>query len=232
MPGLTRAVGRLVLMAMVTAAVLVAATALGLPVAAVLGLAVTAAGLVGLVTLSRRRALVAVPISSPTTAPAFLPGLDPATPDPDADPVAAAMAPEAAIDPELLMPRWRRPSLLAARRADPTRVAHTERPALRFEAGVPREGQVRTVRYAVVPLLDRPDDVLGRQLADLMAGDEVDVLDTSGPYWQVICPDGLQGWVHRTTLGAAPESRWQGRSSEPSEANDLLTAVLSARGIQ
>jgi hypothetical protein len=87
-------------------------------------------------------------------------------------------------------------------------------------------------RYAVVQLLDRPDEVLGRQLADLMAGDEVDVLDTSGPYWQVICPDGLQGWVHRTTLGAAPESRWQGRASEPAEANDLLTAVLSARRIQ
>jgi len=84
----------------------------------------------------------------------------------------------------------------------------------------------------MVALLDRPDEVMGRQLADLMAGDEVEVLEAGCPFWQVACPDGITGWVHRTTLQpVGAESLSFGRRVE-SEPDDLLTAVLSARGIQ
>jgi hypothetical protein len=235
MRGVARGITRLVVMALVMAGVIVTATALGLSAAAVLGMSITVAGLVGMLTLSRRKA--APPADAEAAVAAMRVG-DPVavapTPDPNAasDPVMAAMAPAQEVDPESLMPRWRRPSLLAARKADPTRLARVERAALRFPAGSDSTAR-RIVRYAVVALLDRPDEVMGRQLGDLFAGDEVEVLEAAGPFWQVVCPDGMSGWVHRTTLGAATADNLTfGRRVELPEPDDLLTAVLSARGIQ
>ena len=239
MRGFVRAAARLVLMGLVMAGVLVTASAVGLPTAAVLGLSITIAGLVGMVRLSRRKAprgsnaeaaVAAMRVGAAVATPAGMPATEP---DVDADPVMAAMAPGQEVDPESLMPRWRRPSLLAARRADPLRVARTERLPLRFPDGSDAAGERRIVRYAVVALLDRPDEVLGRQLEDLMAGDEVEVLESGGAFWRVMCPNGRIGWVHRTTLGAAgAEAPSFGRRVEVPEPDDLLTAVLSARGIQ
>jgi hypothetical protein len=238
MRGFLRVVVRLVAMAFVMAGVLVAATALGLPTAAVLGLSITVAGLAGMVGLSRR--LDDLPAASPpaaaaaSAAPVAPAASTPLGPDAAADPLIASMAPDQAVDPEALMPRWRRPSLLAARKADPLRVSHGGRTSLRFATReVPTSRRV--VRYAVVALLDRPDEVLGRQLADLQAGDEVDVLDATGAFWQVACPDGAQGWVHRMTLGAVPAEpaahTWR-HADAGADQDDLLSAVLSARGLQ
>ena len=148
------------------------------------------------------------------------------------DPLVAAMAPGEALDPEMLMPRWRRPSLLAARHSDPTRVAHVERPAMRFAAPPDTGSTRRIVRYAVVPILDRPDEVLGRQVVDLVAGDEVEVLQANGSFWEVVCPDGVRGWVHRTTLGTSADGLSVARRVPEPEQDDLLAAVLTARGIQ
>lgn len=244
MRGMVRAVSRLVLMVFVMAGVLATASAVGLPAAAILGLSVTAAGLVGIVGLSRRSAarsasmasqpvmataVDAHDVQSPSTsrpAPSF-------DPDAAADPVMAAMAPEAIVDPESLMPRWRRPSLLAARKADPLRVARVERTPMRFGLTADPSPNRRIVRYAVVALLDRPDEVLGRQVADLMSGDEVEVIDNGSSFWEVLCPDGHRGWVHRTTLGMpGAEHLGYARREATYEPDDILTAVLSARGIQ
>lgn len=246
MQGFVRAVLRLVVMALVTGAVLVGATALGLPMAAGLGLAITAAGIAGLLGLARRgRPSPAAPaLQSAAVADRAQPGREPAPAVVGApatasapaeaielDPVIASMAPGQEVDPELLMPRWRRPSLLAARRGDPVRAMRADRMPMRFASDADAGTSRRIVRYAVVPLLDRGDEVLGRPLMDLMEGDEVEVLDPSGPFWEVRCPDGMRGWVHRTTLGAkAAESTWSRRAE--TEPDDLLTAVLSARGIQ
>jgi hypothetical protein len=220
-------------MALVMAGVIVTASAVGLPAAAVLGMAITVAGLVGMLRLSRRPVRTAGSADAEAAMRVGAPVAVTPTVDPNAssDPVVAAMAPEQAVDPESLMPRWRRPSLLAARKADPTRLARVERPTLRFPTDTDST-QRRVVRYAMVALLDRPDEVMGRQLADLMAGDEVEVLEAGGPFWQVLCPDGVTGWVHRTTLQPmVADSQSVGRRVE-SEPDDLLTAVLSARGIQ
>lgn len=234
MRGFARAATRLVVMALVMGGVIVTASAVGLPAAAVLGMSITVAGLVGMLRLSRRPARPAGSAEAEAAMRVGVPVAVTPTVDPNAasDPVVAAMAPEQVVDPESLMPRWRRPSLLAARKMDPTRLARTDRPAQRFPSGSDST-QRRLVRYAMVALLDRPDEVMGLQLADLMAGDEVEVLEAGGPFWQVVCPDGVTGWVHRTTLQPVGADNLSfGRRVEVNEPDDLLTAVLSARGIQ
>jgi hypothetical protein len=241
MQAMMRAVLRLVLMVLVMAGVLVTATAIGLPVTAVLGLSITLAGLCGMVGLARRGAA-----SRRSTAGADRASIDVTAPEDQprpvdhaertaasVDPVAAEMAPGATADPESLMPRWRRPSLLAARQADPLRVGRLDRAPMRFGPAADPSPNRRVVRYAMVTLLDRPDEVLGHEVSDLIPGDEVEVLDTASSFWEVLCPDGLRGWVHRTTLSMpGAEHRSLGRREPMPEPDDILTAVLSARGIR
>jgi NAD(P)H-hydrate repair Nnr-like enzyme with NAD(P)H-hydrate dehydratase domain len=154
--------------------------------------------------------------------------------------VVFAPGPVAPLDPEAMMPRWRRPSLLEARKTDPIRSPAPERPHLTFAAGVaeiPAGGERRAIRYAVIPLLDRPDEILASRIGELVAGDEVQVEQRSGAYLLVLCPDGRQGWVHRTTLGdviAAPHhsaGRIADFEPEP-EAENALAAMLAARGMR
>lgn len=230
-----RAGMRLVLVVLVMAGAVAGATVLGLPTVAIVGLSIALAGIAGVVILSRRRTSTrggahrAASGSEPTLA-----GRGAGDPDGATWSVVAAMAPNAAVDPEADIPRWRRPSLLAARKSDPMRTARIQRPAMTFAATADPPTARRVVRYAVAALLDRPDEVLGLQVTDLVAGDEVEVLDDRASYWEVMCPDGMRGWIHRTTLGAlGVEHPTFGRRPEPAnEPDDLLTAVLSARGLQ
>lgn len=106
-------------------------------------------------------------------------------------------------DAEAAMPRWRRPSLLEARKADPVRDAVvTQR--LSFDHGLvgPLDGRERRlIRYTVVRLLDQPDELRGAEIGFLDSGDEVQLLEKRGVYWLILCPDGRQGWIHKMTLG-------------------------------
>jgi hypothetical protein len=107
------------------------------------------------------------------------------------------------IDAESLLPRWRRPSLLEARKADPVRMTAPV-VNLTFDHGLvgPLDGhERRRIRYAVVRLLDSPDELLAADIGTLDQGDEVQLLERSGVYWFVLCPDGRQGWVHKMVLG-------------------------------
>jgi hypothetical protein len=110
-------------------------------------------------------------------------------------------------DMEALMPRWRRPSLLQARKADPIRDV-TPAPRLTFDQGLvgPLDGgERRVVRYRVVRLLDAPDELRGAEIGYLDQGDEVQLLERQGAYWLVLSPDGQQGWLHKMTLGDVVE---------------------------
>ena len=101
------------------------------------------------------------------------------------------------------MPRWRRPSLLEARKADPARNP-TSPHRMSFEDGRVNlaEGyERRTIRYRVVRLLDAPDELRSADIGQLDQGDEVQLIERSGAYWLVLCPDGRQGWIHKMTLG-------------------------------
>ena len=132
---------------------------------------------------------------------------------------AAAAADTEAEDTEALMPRWRRPSLLLARKADPIRdSAPVAR--LSFDHGLvgPLDGRERRViRYRVVRLLDGPDELRALEIGYLDQGDEVQLIEKYGAYWLVLCPDGRQGWLHKMTLGEIVDER-----SEP----DIPTATM------
>jgi hypothetical protein len=104
---------------------------------------------------------------------------------------------------EALLPRWRRPSLLLARRTDSFRDAKPV-PRLTFEEGqgASVEGQERRlIRYRLVRMLDTPDELRGTETGYLDRGDEVQLLERHGAFWLVARPDGRQGWVHNMTLG-------------------------------
>jgi len=104
---------------------------------------------------------------------------------------------------EALLPRWRRPSLLQARKADPIRDA-TPAPRLTFDEGLvgPIAGRERRViRYRVVRLRDTPDELRGTEIGYLDQGDEVQLIEKYGAYCLVVAPDGQQGWLHKMTLG-------------------------------
>ena len=106
-------------------------------------------------------------------------------------------------DEEALLPRWRRPSLLQARKADPVRDS-TPASRLTFGEGLvgPLAGRERRViRYRVVRLLDSPDELRGAEIGYLDQGDEVQLLEKYGAYWLVLSPDGQQGWLHKMVLG-------------------------------
>jgi hypothetical protein len=143
--------------------------------------------------------------------------------------VRGALAP-VPVDGEAGMPRWRRPSLLEARKADPTRsVASSNR--MSFDNGVvgASEGRERrTIRYAVVRLLDAPDELRSAEIGQLDRGDEVQLIERSGSYWLVLCPDGRQGWLHKMTLGEivsdAPPIAYARDVDD-----DVLSAFLAAR---
>ena len=134
------------------------------------------------------------------------------------------------LDNEAGMPRWRRPSLLEARKADPTRsVAGSHR--MSFDtgsAGGPIGRERRVVRYSVVRLLDAPDELRSAEIGQIDRGDEVQLIERSGSYWLVLCPDGRQGWLHKMTLGDTVTDAPPASLARDID-DDVLTAFLTAR---
>jgi hypothetical protein len=236
MHGIIRASARLLVMALVMAAVVIAAIVAGLGITTAVALGIVLAGVVGMVGVVRR-GRAGVSASNADEIAAIM-----AAPAPGASPPVSlarttameAMAPPGAkeADPEKFVPRWRRPSLLEARRADPSLQATPYRPPTRFRDGEAGALDVRLVRYAVVPMLDRPDEILGLRLTDLESDDEVNVISASGAFLEVECPNGDRGWVHRTTLRQRPATVPHAELPPVSkDADDALTALLSARGL-
>lgn len=235
MQGIIRASARLLVMGIVMAAALIGAILAGLGVTTAVALGIVLAGVVGMVGVVRRgRGGASASISDQIAAVM-------AAPVPGASPP-VSLAPKTGVDamdpntkeadPEKFVPRWRRASLLEARRADPALQTLPYRAPSRFRDGDASAVDVRLVRYAVVPMLDRPDEVLGLRLTDLESGDEVNVIGASGAFVEVQCPNGDRGWLHRTTLGQRP-AKVPDADLPPStpEADDALTALLSARGL-
>ena len=123
------------------------------------------------------------------------------------DPLLVAVAAQAAPDApygELAMPRWRRPSLQAARKAS-TRDIPDHVP-MTFAAPAADEAVRRArVRYRLVRVFDQPDEIRGTEVAWLDRGDEVEIVAEQGRHAFVRTPNGAAGWVHQTTLEAIPD---------------------------
>jgi hypothetical protein len=88
----------------------------------------------------------------------------------------------------------------------------------------------RIIRYRVVRLLDAPDELRSSDIGQLDQGDEVQLLERSGAYWLVLCPDGRQGWLHKMTLGdVVSDDPPSNASWSPDVDDDVLTAFLTQR---
>jgi hypothetical protein len=236
MQAIIRAFARLGIMVLVMAAVVVGALFAGLAATTAVALGIVLTGVVGLVGVARKPPAGKLTNHEEIAAMMAPKPVAPAPAARSALTAVEAMAPplEREVDPEANMPRWRRPSLLEARHADYSRQSTTYHMPMRFSEDGTDDLDVRVVRYAVVPVLDRPDEVLGLQLSHLAAGDEIQVLASSGAFVQVLCPNGDQGWVHRTTLGQRGSvglASSNGRAPMPREADDALNALLTARGL-
>ncbi|HEX2753960.1 MAG TPA: hypothetical protein VHM48_00765 [Candidatus Limnocylindrales bacterium] len=109
------------------------------------------------------------------------------------------------------LPRWLDRSVADARfRTDTTTAVRAAAALATSSARLPvvftgpiDEGIERAlVRYDSVPLLDRPDDVLGQTLRELDGGDEVEVLERVEVWARVRTPNGGAGWLSTMTLAA------------------------------
>ncbi len=109
------------------------------------------------------------------------------------------------------LPRWLDPSVAAARyKTDRALIAGPAAAVAIAPARVPMAfvtpgdelTERQRVRYDGVPLLDRPDDVLGWLVRELDGGDEVEVLERAEIWAYVRTPTNLVGWVPSMTLAA------------------------------
>jgi len=138
------------------------------------------------------------------------------------------------------LPRWRRPSLIEARKADPLRGEVAESARLTFDgrAGEAVSGlERRRIRYRMVSLLNLPDEIRGVEIGSLDEGDEVVLMEKHGTYWRVLCPDGREGWLHKMTLGdvvidtSDAADSWTAADEAPSRGGfeDVLRAYAESR---
>ena len=128
-------------------------------------------------------------------------GLPPA-PDEIAD--AHVDTPAPTPDPEAQIPRWRRPSLQAARQSSFADTGSTRVP-LFFPEGA-AVGALRIVAYRLVFVSDRPTEENAIELGRLDRGDEVDLQRIENGFALVRAPDGLRGWVEAATLMLPPNA--------------------------
>ncbi len=118
----------------------------------------------------------------------------------------AAMSSQQGLPDEASMPRWRRPSVIAARsaRAATERDVGTVRPRgtrpPRTFADGTAPGSRAVARYEDVYVLDRPNESSGAPQAILRAGDQVAILERDEVWVRVATVDGLTGWVLGLTL--------------------------------
>jgi len=198
-----------------------AAAAGGIPTVAT---AAPAAGVAGVAALAaRRRHSTAVPAAPPPDV-ASAAADEPPTLVPEDEAVPLVRPDEAN------MPRWRRPSLKQARFAS-ERLPSSPAPSLAFAAAAAGGAERRYIRYDLVRLGDAPDEIKSREVGQLQANDQVEVVERRGNWVLVRTPLGIEGWLHRTTLGDVVGAPEPVDAVLPDEADEVspLDALTMAR---
>ena len=117
------------------------------------------------------------------------------------------------------IPRWRRPSVQAARHSS-SRDAPPVNRSLAFPTA-PGPGIVRArIAYRLVRVSSEPDEMRGEEIARIDRGDEVEVMKEEAWYLYVCTPSGAMGWIHRTTVErhwGEPDSGAPAATDEPPE---------------
>jgi hypothetical protein len=153
----------------------------------------------------------------------------PAAPDPSParEDLAAATFDPGTGGTDIDLPRWRRPSLMAARKSDPVHGGLGAVGSLTFspDQAVAAGRERCRVGYRIVRLLDRPDELAGETVGSVDQGDEVEILEKHGLYRRVTTPDGRSGWLHKMTLGDLIEEP----EAEPELDEEALLDVMSRR---
>lgn len=103
------------------------------------------------------------------------------------------------LDPSVVAARFRTDTTTAVRAAAAVAIAPTRAPVV-FTGPIDQLAERMRVRYDGVPLLDRPDDVLGRTLGELDGGDEVELLERGEIWARVKTPKAASGWLPSMTL--------------------------------
>jgi hypothetical protein len=113
------------------------------------------------------------------------------------------------------IPRWRRPSVAAARfetdnsnavRAASAAAVPPPRPRLAFAESIDKRAERMLVRYDNVPLLEQPDEAFGRILEELQSGDEVEIIERDSLWAHVRAPTGVAGWTPVMTVTAMTDA--------------------------
>jgi hypothetical protein len=113
------------------------------------------------------------------------------------------------------IPRWRRPSVAAARfetdnsnavRAAAAAAVPPPRPRLAFTESIDKRAERMLVRYDNVPLLEQPDEAFGRILEELQSGDEVEIIERDSLWAHVRAPTGVAGWTPVMTVTAMTDA--------------------------
>jgi SH3-like domain-containing protein len=148
------------------------------------------------------------------------------------------------LDPAVAAVRFRTDTTTAARAAIATAVAAPPaRLPVVFSGPIDGLAVRLVIRYDSVPLLDGPDDALGRTRGELDAGDEVELLERLEIWSQVRTPSGASGWVPNMTLATAfaataeadlnapdlREPELDTPADEPPPLEALLEAIVAQR---
>jgi hypothetical protein len=120
---------------------------------------------------------------------------------------------------EATIPRWRRQSLKEARFQRVLVRPSAPTPKLAFAAPPERDVERVAVRYDFVQLVSSPDADTPA-VAELRAGDEVDVVTRQGRWVQVKTPHGAVGWIEAATLVAIDRVRSGGVNGPPQDVQD------------
>jgi len=114
------------------------------------------------------------------------------------DAIPAHLPPDTPLD-EVHIPRWRRPSVQAARQASSRDVPPVHL-ALAFPTPPGTDKRRARIAYRLVRVSSEPDELRGKEVARLDRGDEVEVMREEAGYLYVCTPSGAMGWIHRTTV--------------------------------